>query len=165
MNLKKMINTYWRFLILLGITILFALLFSYILDFYLNDNVDKVYETTSNNFQKETETIFQQNSKNLTDLISIVSNSDELVKAVNSKDTTYFDGSMAKLLEYNRVFIGAYNLDKQLIFYNKKRIRIIDFVPEKKFSELYMNKHIRYYAKNEDGIFEVFGTILNASND
>ena len=165
MNHKKIVNAYWRFLILLGITILFALLFSYVLDFYLNDNTDKVYEITSNNFQKETETIFQQNSKNLTDLISILSNSDELVDAVNTKNTKYFDSKMAKLLEYNRVFVGGYNLDKQLIFYGKKRIRIIDFVPEKKFSELYINKHIRYYIKNEDGIFEVFGTILNASND
>ncbi|HEU4789022.1 MAG TPA: response regulator [Flavobacterium sp.] len=165
MNLKKIVSTYWRFLILLGITILFALLFSYVLDFYLNDNVDKVYENTSNDFQKETETIFQQNSKNLTDLISIISNSDELVDAVNSQNTKYFDSQMTKLLEYNRVFVGGYNLDKQLIFYGKKRIRIIDFVPEKKFSELYVNKHIRYYVKNEDGIFEVFGTILNASND
>lgn len=146
-------------------TILFALLFSYVLDFYLNDNVDKVYETTLNNFQKETETIFQQNSKNLTDLISIISNSDELVDAVNTEDTKYFDSRMTKLLEYNRVFVGGYNLDKKLIFYGKKRIRIIDFVPEKKFSELYINKHIRYYVKNDDGIFEVFGTILNASND
>ncbi|MBW4362481.1 ATP-binding protein [Flavobacterium taihuense] len=165
MNLKKTVNAYWRFLILLGITILFALLFSYVLDFYLNDNTDKVYEITSNNFKKETETIFQQNSKNLTDLISILSNSDELVDAVNTKNTKYFDSKMTKLLEYNRVFVGAYNLDKKLIFYGKKRIRIIDFVPEKKFSELYINKHIRYYVKNEDGIFEVFGTILNASND
>ena len=165
MNLKKNVNTYWRFLILLGLTILFALLFSYILDFYLNDNVDKVYENTADNFQKETETIFRQNSKNLVELISIISNSDELVEAVNTQNTKYFDSQMIKLLEYNRVFVGGYNLDKQLVFYGKKRVRIIDFVPEKKFSELYINKHIRYYVKNEDGIFEVFGTILNASND
>ncbi|PKB15343.1 response regulator [Flavobacterium sp. 5] len=165
MNIKKIVNTYWRFLILLGTTILFALLFSYVLDFYLNDNVDKVYEATSNNFKKETETIFQQNSKNITDLISIISNSDELVDAVNTKNTKYFDSRMTKLLEYNKVFVGGYNLDKKLIFYGKKRIRVIDFVPEKKFSELYVNKHIRYYVKNEDGVFEVFGTILNTSDD
>lgn len=150
---------------MLGLTILCALLFSYVLDFYLNDNVDKVHETTSNNFQKEAETIFQQNSKNLTDLISIISNSDELVDAVNTKNTKYFDSRMTKLLEYNRVFVGGYNLDKELIFYGKKRIRIIDFVPPKKFSELYVNKHVRYFVKNEDGVFEVFGTILNASDD
>lgn len=165
MDLKKIVNTYWRFLILLGTTILFALLCSCVLDFYLNDNVDKVYEKTADDFQKETETIFKQNSKNLTDLLSIISNSDELVEAVNAQNTQYFDSQMVKLLEYNRVFIGAYNLDKQLVFYGKKRIRIIDFVPTKKFSELYINKHIRYYVKNEDGVFEVFGTILNASND
>jgi len=165
MNFKKVINTYWRFLILLGLTILFALLFSYVLDFYLNDNVDKVYESATDNFQRETETIYKQNSKNLVELISIVSNSDELAEAVNTQNTKYFDGQMAKLLEYNRVFVGGYNLDKQLVFYDKKRIRIIDFVPEKKFSELYINKHIRYYVKNEDGVFEVFGTILNPSND
>jgi len=165
MYLIKKLTIYWRFILFLGGTILFALFFSIVLDFYLNDNVEKVYDITSTNFQKETETIFQQNSKNLTDLISIISNSDELVQAVNTNDSTYFDSRMTTLLEYNRVFIGCYNLNKELVFYGKKRIRLINFVPENVFSELYINKHIRYYVKNEDGIFEVFGTILNSSSD
>lgn len=165
MNFIKTISTYWRFLILLGITILFALLFSYVIDFYLNDNVDQVYRNTAENFQKEVETIYRQNAKNLTELTSIISNSDELAAAVNSQDTKYFDSQTTRLLEYNRVFVGGYNLDNQLVFYDKRRIRTTDFVPLKVFSELYINKHIKYFVKNEDGLFEVFGTVLNASND
>lgn len=166
-NKRTRVTTYSKVVtVLLIVTFGFILLFS-ILVYYSHRLQQQTYKSSADQLERELNSLLELNSDfNLT-LINEVTYWDELITFINKKDITWFNTSIAYLVDTNRAdFICAYNINKEFITkVSSTKIRSYGFIEDEIFTQLKKDKLIKFYTKVPEGILEVFGSTIHASND
>jgi len=167
MRLSIKLTTYSKLvLLIIGISSLFLLLFLS-LYLYINQQEKDVYKSNSNQYDIEVKRLFDFNSKTQIVTINDLTYWDALVNFTKSKDTIWFNEYIVnEFPTYEVDYIGVYDLSKKLIA--KKSVsnfKTKDFIPVQAMMHLYKSKYSRFFMRVPEGIVEVFGGTIHATND
>ncbi len=161
------LNTYSKLLLLIISTSIFFLLIYLFLYLYTIKEEKHFYKTTYDQYDKEVKSLFRLNSKTALATVIDVTYWNELVNYTKTKEEKWYNEHIKREFEsYEADYIGVYGLDKKLI--NKTvsaKLKSIDFIPKEMMAVLNKSKLKRFYVKIPEGIVEVFGATIHASND
>lgn len=167
MKLTLKLTTYFKLVVLIiGISSLFILLFSS-LYLYTEQQENDVFKANSNQYKTEINRLFDFNSKTQIVTINDLTYWDSLVEFTKNKNIIWFNEYVAnEFPTYEVDYIAVYGLDKKYITsIANSNCSSKDFIPEEAMRKLYKTKFIRFYMKIPEGIVEVFGGTIHASND
>src|SRR6187402_787857 len=167
MKLTLKLTTYFKMLLLIiGICSLFLLLFLSLYLYTVQQEKD-VFKANSEQYKTEVNRLFDFNSKTQTVTINDLTYWDALVNFERTKDTVWYNNHIAnEFPTYEVDYIGIYGIDKKIIVHTSTpNFRSKDFIPVQAMMHLYQNKFSRYYMKVPEGVIEVFGGTIHASND
>jgi len=167
MRLSIKLTTYSKLvLLIIGISMLFLLLFLS-LYLYINQQEKDVFKSNSNQYDIEVKRLFDFNSKTQIVTINDLTYWDALVNFTKSKDTLWFnDYIVNEFPTYEVNYIGVYDLSKELI--GKKALpnfKTNDFIPVQAMMHLYKTKYCRFFMRVPEGVVEVFGGTIHATDD
>ena len=161
------LNTYSKLLLLIISTSIFFLIIYISLYFYTIKEEEHFYKTTYDQYDKEVKSLFRLNSKTSLATVIDVTYWDELVNYTKTKEVKWYNKYIESEFDsYEVDYIGVYGLDKKII--NKTvspKFNSIDFIPKEMMAVLHKSKLKRFYVKIPEGIVEVFGATIHASND
>lgn len=167
MRLALKLTTYYKLVVLIiGICSLFILLFSS-LYLYTVQQENDVFKANSNQYKIEVNRLFDFNSKRQIVTINDLTYWDALVNFTKSKDTLWFKEYIVnEFPTYEVDYISVYGLDKKYITSVAKRhFKSKDFIALQAMRNLYKTKFSRFYIRIPEGLVEVFGGTIHASND
>lgn len=167
MKLTLKLTTYSKLvLLIMGICSLFLLLFIS-LYLYTVQQEKEVFKVNSDQYKTEVNRLFDFNSKTQIVTINDLTYWDALVNFTKSKDTTWFNRYIVnEFPTYEVDYIGVYNLNKKLIANTSKgNFKSKNFIPSQAMMYLYRTKFSRFYMLVPEGVVEVFGGTIHASND
>lgn len=167
MKLTLKLTTYFKLVVLIiGICSLFLLLFSS-LYLYTVQQENDVFKANSNQYEVEVNRLFDFNSKTQIVTINDLTYWDALVNFTKSKDTLWFKKYIAnEFPTYEVDCISVYGLDKKYITsVAKPYFKSKDFIAEQAMMNLYKTKFSRFYMRVPEGVIEVLGGTIHASND
>ncbi|MGQ7944830.1 ATP-binding protein [Flavobacterium sp. WC2509] len=167
MKLTLRFTTYFKLVLLIvGISSLFLLLFSS-LYLYTVQQENDVFKANSNQYKTEVNRLFDFNSKTQVVTILDLTYWDALVKFTNTKDTVWFKKYIVnEFPTYEVNYLSIYGLDKKFIVSTAKgNFKSKDFIPKKAMENLYKTKFSRFYMKVPEGVVEILGCTIHASND
>lgn len=167
MRLTLKLTTYFKLVVLIiGICSLFILLFSS-LYLYTEKQENDVFKANSNQYKVEVNRLFDFNSKTQIVTINDLTYWDALVKFTKSKDTLWFKKYIVnEFPTYEVDYISVYGLDKKFITsVAKPYFKSKDFIAAQAMRSLYKTKFSRFYIRVPEGLIEVFGGTIHASND
>lgn len=167
MRLALKLTTYYKLVVLIiGICSLFILLFSSLYLYTVKQEND-VFKANSNQYIIEVNRLFDFNSKTQIVTINDLTYWDALVNFTKSKDTLWFKEYIVnEFPTYEVDYISVYGLDKKYITSVAKRhFKSKDFIALQAMRNLYKTKFSRFYIRIPEGLVEVFGGTIHASND
>ncbi|HEU4788083.1 MAG TPA: ATP-binding protein [Flavobacterium sp.] len=167
MKLALKLTTYSKLvLLIIGICSLFLLLFTSLYLYTVQQEKD-VFKVNSDQYRTEVNRLFDFNSKTQIVTINDLTYWDALVNFTKSKDISWFNRYIVnEFPTYEVDYIGIYNLDKKFIANTSKpNFKSIDFIPNEAMMHLYKTKFSRFYMRVPEGVVEIFGGTIHASND
>ncbi|WP_281637668.1 ATP-binding protein [Flavobacterium marginilacus] len=167
MKLTLKLTTYFKLvLLIISICSLFILLFLS-LYLYTVQQENDVFKANSNQYKTEINRLFDFNSKTQIVTINDLTYWDALVNFTKSKDTLWFKKYIAnEFPTYEVDYISIYGLDKKFITsIAKPDFKSKDFIAKQAMRVLYKTKFSRFYMRVPEGIVEVLGGTIHASND
>ncbi len=167
MKLTLKLTTYFKLVLLItGICSLFLLLFSSLYLYTIQQEND-VFKANLNQYKVEVNRLFDFNSKTQIVTINDLTYWDALVNFTKSKDTLWFKKYIAnEFPTYEVDYISVYGLDKKYITsVAKPYFKSKDFIVGHAMTNLYKTKFCRFYMKIPEGVIEVLGGTIHASND
>ena len=164
-NLK--VSTYSKVVFLLTVSgISFFALFA-ILFYYNYQQQKQISNNVSEQFSREVDALLELNTESYTSLLGEMTFWDELVDFIETEDITWFNSSVAYLVDTNKVdYIDAYNLEQKFVT-KVSTLNVVsqDFIPKDIFPILYKNKNIKFNLKIPEGYVQVFGATIHPSED
>jgi signal transduction histidine kinase/CheY-like chemotaxis protein len=167
MKLTLKLTTYFKMLLLIiGICSLFLLLFLSLYLYTVQQEKD-VFKANSDQYKKEVNKLFDFNSKTQIVTINDLTYWDSLVNFTKTKDTVWYNSHIAnEFPTYEVDYIGIYGLDKKMIVHTSTaNFKSDDFIPYQAMMHLHKNKYSRFFMRIPEGVIEVFGGTIHASND
>ncbi|MDR6846158.1 ATP-binding protein [Flavobacterium granuli] len=167
MKLTLKLTTYSKLvLLIIGICSLFLMLFLS-LYLYTVQQEDDVFKTNSNQYKSEISRLFDFNSKMQIVTINDLTYWDALVNFAKSRDMAWYDSHIAnEFPTYEVDYIGVYNLEKVNIAKSSNAyFKSNNFIPIRAMMHLYKSKFSRFYLRVPEGVIEVFGGTIHATND
>ena len=167
MKLTLRLTTYFKMLLLIiGICSLFLLLFLSLYLYTVQQEKD-VFKANSDQYKKEVNRLFDFNSRTQIVIIDDLTYWDALVNFVKTKDTLWYNTHIENEFQtYDVDYIAVYGLDKKYIASTSKpHFKSNDFIPKQAMMHLYKNKFSRFFMQVPEGIIEVFGGTIHASDD
>ncbi|MGV3696594.1 ATP-binding protein [Flavobacterium sp.] len=164
MKVKK---TFPKILWLIFSSSIFFILLYFALLYYTKKAENQVYRSTLERFDNEIHKLLEVNSKPIMTAINNDTNWDEFVNFVKTKDTAWYNETINNELEiYEADYLGAYDADKKFIIRTPTaRIKTVDFIPKKEMELLDRKGINKFYMRIPEGIVEVTGASIHASND
>ncbi|MBX9806980.1 MAG: response regulator [Flavobacteriaceae bacterium] len=163
----RILNTYYKLLLLIiSTSILFFLLYV-ALYVYTTQQENHVYKTTYKQYSNEVSLLTQLNSKTLVATIVDITFWDDLEMFTKAKDENWYNTYVASQFEtYEADYLGVYGIDNKFIIKtSNSKIKTDRFIPIQVMAQLYQSKLIRFYMQIPEGIIEVFGATIHPSND
>jgi len=167
MRLTLKLTTYFKMLLLIiGICSLFLLLFLS-LYLYVGQQEKDVFKVNSNQYKTEVSKLFDFNSKTQVVTINDLTYWDSLVKFTKTKDTVWYNTHIVnEFPTYEVDYIAIYGLDKKNIAHTSNpNFKSNNFIPVQAMMHLYKKKFSKFYMRIPEGVVEVFGGTIHASND
>jgi len=143
-------------------------IFLYFALFYYTKKAEKqVYHATVVQFDNEVQKLLEVNSKPILVAINNDTNWDEFVNFIRTKDTLWYNKTINNELDiYEADYLGAYDVNKDFIIRTPtEKIKTIDFIPKQEMTLLEKVGVNKFYMKIPEGIVEVTGASIHASND
>lgn len=164
MKVKK---TFPKILWLIFSSSIFFILLYFALFYYTKKAEKQVYTTTLEQFDNEVQKLLEVNSKPILVAINNDTNWDEFVKFTKTKDSVWYNQTINNELEiYEADYLGAYGADKNFIIRTPtEKIKTVDFIPLKEMELLEKVGINKFYMKIPEGIVEVTGAAIHASDD
>ncbi len=161
------ITTYSKVIKVISIvTIGFLTLFSLL--FYNSYQQYKlVSKISTSQFESEANALVELNSEGYSTLIKEITFWDELVSFIENKDLTWFNNSLAYLVDTNKIdYIDAYNIEEEFVTkVSTSKIKSENFIPKGVFPILKKSKTIHFYLKIPEGVVEIYGATVHPSQD
>lgn len=164
MKVKK---TFPKILWLIFSSSIFFILLYFALFYYTKKAEKQVYENSIEQFNNEIAKLLEVNSKPILLAINNDTTWDEFVKFIKSKDSKWYNETIGNELKiYEADYLGAYDSDKNFIIRTPtSKIKTIDFIPKSEMNLLDKVGVNKFYMKIPEGIVEVTGAAIHASND
>ncbi|MDN3676791.1 ATP-binding protein [Flavobacterium paronense] len=164
MTVKK---TFPKILWLIFSSSIFFILLYFALFYYTKKAEKQVYNSTVEQFHNEVNKLLEVNSKPILVAINNDTNWDEFVKFITTKDTKWYDETIGNELEiYEADYLGVYDANMNFIIRTPTtKIKTIDFIPKNEMELLNKVGINKFYLKIPEGIVEVTGAAIHASND
>lgn len=164
MKVKK---TFPKILWLIFSSSIFFILLYFALFYYTKKAEEQVYRATLERFDNEVQKLLEVNSKPILVAINNDTNWDEFVNFIHTKNEVWYHETISNELEiYEADYLGAYDANKNFIIRTPtEKIKTIDFVPKKEMELLDKVGINKFYMKIPEGIVEVTGAAIHASND
>jgi len=146
---------------------LFFILLYLALFYYTKKAEKQVYHSSVEQFDNEVKKLLEVNSKPILVAINNDTNWDEFVNFIRTKDTIWYNKTINNELEiYEADYLGAYDAAKNFIIRTPtEKIKTVDFIPKKEMELLDKVGINKFYMKIPEGIVEVTGASIHASND
>lgn len=164
MKVKK---TFPKILWLIFSSSIFFILLYFALFYYTKKAEKQVYSSSVEQFDNEVNKLLEVNSKPILVAINNDTNWDEFVNFIKSRDDKWYNETIGNELEiYEADYLGAYDADKNFIIRTPTaRIKSLDFIPKSEMDLLDKVGINKFYMKIPEGIVEVTGAAIHASND
>lgn len=164
MKVKK---TFPKILWLIFSSSIFFILLYFALFYYTKKAEKQVYSSSVEQFDNEVNKLLEVNSKPILVAINNDTNWDEFVNFIKSRDAKWYNETIGNELEiYEADYLGAYDADKNFIIRTPTaRIKSLDFIPKSEMDLLDKVGINKFYMKIPEGIVEVTGAAIHASND
>lgn len=164
MEVKK---TYPKILLLIFSSSIFFMLLFFFLYYYTKQVEQQVRSNTKVQFNNEVNKLLDLDHKPIQVAINNDTNWDEFVNFIRTKDTTWYNETIANELSiYNADYLGAYDLDQQFIIRTaSEKIKSKDIIPAKAMQDLHRLGWSRFYMKIPEGFVEVTGATIHPSDD
>lgn len=164
MKVKK---TFPKILWLIFSSSIFFILLYFALLYYTKKAEKQVYNSTLEQFDNEINKLLQVNSKPILVAINNDTNWDEFVNFIKTKDTLWYNQTINNELDiYEADYLGAYDANKNFIIRTPTNsIKTVDFIPKKEMELLDSMGINKFYMKIPEGIVEVTGATIHASDD
>lgn len=164
MNVKK---TFPKILWLIISSSIFFIILYFALFYYTKKAERQVYKDSVEQFDNEIHKLLDLESKPILVAINNDTNWDEFVDFIATKDKTWFNETIGNELEiYNADYLGAYDAQKNFIIRTPTpRIKTVDFIPKHSMDLLEKEGIKKFYLKIPEGIVEITGASIHASND
>ena len=164
MKVKK---TFPKILGLIFSSSIFFILLYFALFYYTKKAEKQVYQNSIEQFNNEIAKLLEVNSKPILVAINNDTNWDEFVNFIKSKDAKWYNETIStELAIYDADYLGAYDANKNFIIRTPtERIKEIDFIPKSEMNLLDKVGVNKFYMKIPEGIIEVTGAAIHASND
>ncbi|MGC4041547.1 MAG: ATP-binding protein [Flavobacterium sp.] len=164
MKVKK---TFPKILWLIFSSSIFFILLYFALFYYTKKAERQVYHSSLVQFDNEIQKLLEVNSKPILVAINNDTNWDEFVSFIKTNDTAWYNETINNELHiYDADYLGAYNADKKFIIRTPTaKIKTIDFIPKKEMQLLDKVGINKFYMKIPEGIVEVTGASVHASDD
>ncbi|WP_264521945.1 ATP-binding protein [Flavobacterium sp. N1994] len=164
MTVKK---TFPKILWLIFSSSIFFILLYFALFYYTKKAETQVYGHTIEQFNHEINKLLEVNAKPILVAINNDTNWDEFVNFIKSKDENWYNSTIGNELEiYEADYLGAYDAQKNFIIRTPTaKIKTLDFIPKKEMELLDKVGINKFYMKIPEGIVEVTGAAIHASND
>ena len=164
MKVKK---TFPKILWLIFSSSIFFILLYFALLYYTKKAEKQVYNSTLEQFDNEIHKLLQVNSKPILVAINNDTNWDEFVNFTKTKDTLWYNQTINNELDiYEADYLGAYDANKNFIIRTPTNsIKTVDFIPKKEMELLDTMGINKFYMKIPEGIVEVTGATIHASDD
>lgn len=166
-NKRRLVTTYSKVVFVLFIvTIGFSLLF-FSLYYYTLRQEKQIYNNFVTQYRNEMKSLNDLNSESYTSVISDITYWDEFVNFTKTKDLSWFNRSVANILDTHKIdYLSAYN-DKGVFItsVSDTKIKSKDIIPKEVFVKLYQKKIDKFYMKIPEGIAEVYGATIQPSDD
>jgi signal transduction histidine kinase/ActR/RegA family two-component response regulator len=164
MKVKK---TFPKILWLIFSSSIFFILLYFALFYYTKKAENQVYNSTVERFDNEIQKLLEVNSKPIFVAINNDTNWDEFVNFIKTKDANWYNETIGNELDiYEADYLGAYDADKNFIIRTPTpKIKTIDFIPKKEMKLLDKVGVNKFYMEIPEGIVEVTGAAIHASND
>ncbi|MCF6132608.1 ATP-binding protein [Flavobacterium wongokense] len=164
MKVKK---TFPKILWLIFSSSIFFILLYFALFYYTKKAETQVYHSSIEQFDNEIQKLLEVNSKPILVAINNDTNWDEFVNFTKTKDRNWYNETIGNELEiYEADYLGAYDANKNFIIRTPTaKIKTIDFIPKKEMELLDKAGVNKFYMKIPEGIVEVTGASIHASND
>jgi len=164
MTLKK---TFPKILwLIISSSIIFIILY-FALFYYTKKAEKQVYTDSVSQFDNEINKLLDLESKPILVAINNDTNWDEFVNFISTKDAKWYDDTIGNELEiYDADYLGAYDADKNFIIRTPTpNIKTLDFIPKSTMDLLNKVGIRKFYLKIPEGIVEVTGASIHASDD
>ncbi|WP_310380227.1 ATP-binding protein [Flavobacterium sp.] len=164
MEVKK---TYPKILLLIFSSSIFFIILYYILFYYTKQVENQVYTNSKAQFTNEVTKLVVLDSKPISVAINNDSNWDEYVNFITSKDTIWYNESIANEIEiYNVDYLGTYDANQNFVIHTAtSKIKTIDFISKQAILDLNKSGLSKFYMKIPEGIIEVSGAAIHPSDD
>ncbi len=164
MKVKK---TFPKILWLIFSSSIFFILLYFALFYFTKKAEKQVYRSSIEQFDNEVQKLLEVNSKPILVAINNDTNWDEFVNFIKSRDVHWYNETIGNELEiYEADYLGAYDANKNFIIRTPtSKIKTIDFIPKSEMELLNKVGVNKFYMKIPEGIVEVTGASIHASDD
>ncbi|WP_309641835.1 ATP-binding protein [Flavobacterium sp.] len=164
MEVKK---TYPKILLLIFSSSMFFMLLFFFLYYYTKQIENQVRINSKVQFNSEVNKLLELDNKPIQVAINNDTNWDEFVKFVQSKDTIWYNETIGNELNiYKADYLGAYDVNKKFIIRTaSSKIKSKDIIPDEAMIALNRLGLNKFYMKIPEGLIEVTGAAIHASND
>ena len=166
-TIMKVKKTFPKILWLIFSSSIFFILLYFALFYYTKKAEKQVYNSSIEQFDNEVNKLLEVNSKPILVAINNDTNWDEFVNFTKTRDTKWYNETIGNELGiYEADYMGVYDADKNFIIRTPTAtIKTKDFIPKEEMKLLDKVGVNKFYMKIPEGIVEVTGASIHASND
>ena len=166
-NKRRPVTTYYKVVFLLiVVSIGFSILF-FSLYYYTLRQEKQIYNNFVAQYKNEMKLLYDLNSESYTSVISDATYWDEFVAFTKTKDLSWFNRSVANILDTHKIdYLSVYD-DKGIFItsVSNTKIKSQDIISKEVIATLYQKKIDKFYIKIPEGIAEVYGATIQPSDD
>lgn len=164
MKVKK---TFPKILWLIFSSSIFFILLYFALFYYTKKAEKQVYNSSVEQFNNEVSKLLEVNSKPILVAINNDTNWDEFVNFTKTKDENWYNQTISNELGiYEADYLGVYDAEKKFVIRTPtETIKTVDFIPKQEMDLLDKVGVNKFYMRIPEGIIEVTGASIHASND
>lgn len=164
MEVKK---TYPKILLLIFSSSIFFMLLFFFLYYYTKQVEIQVRANSKLQFNNEVHKLLALDNKPIQVAINNDTNWDEFVKFIQTKDSTWYNETIANELDiYKADYLGAYDINKNFIIRTaSSKVKSKDIIPQHAMEALNRLGSFKFYMKIPEGLIEVTGASIHPSND
>jgi hypothetical protein len=164
MEVKK---TYPKILLLIFSSSIFFMLLFFFLYYYTKQVEIQVRANSKLQFNNEVHKLLALDNKPIQVAINNDTNWDEFVKFIQTKDSTWYNETIANELDiYKADYLGAYDINKNFIIRTaSSKVKSKDIIPQHAMEALNRLGSFKFYMKIPEGLIEVTGASIHLSND
>lgn len=160
-------STYSKVITLLSLVTFGLLLLVLSLYFYTRIQEKQIFKSSRELFASEITSLLKLNAEPYASVVADVTYWDEFVDFTKTKDVTWFNTSVANIIDTYKVeYLCAYSIDGKFITkVSTPKIKTKQFIPEAALKRIHEKKADKFYLKIPEGIVEVYGGTIHPSDD